>query len=495
MKTKLLSLILAAFTVCMTLASCAEQTDGEGQTATSSDIPTVDESADELVRQLYGARDYGGRKFRILAVGAGSQWYNLIGPDANEVWFEDAGSDVLQKSIYERNHKTEQLLGIEITPVWCDSSQEVREKVDAAALTNIDDFDVSFASLVEQMISASNGSLTNLNDYESFDSSHSWWNEKFVKNITLFGTDLYVIAGAINIWDDCSIEALIFNKDYIERHGCDDPYQMVFDGSWTIDNQRALMKQCTADVNGDQEMDDSDNWGASGLGIILYSGMYGLDTGITRMNDDGVPEMICTTEDHITKVQAYFNTVMNSDALYQQGIEGQKAYSEMFIDGQSAMMMANLTILFGLRNMEDEYGILPLAKYNTDQQDYTGLNNSNFYTCYAVPKSCTDPDFALAVLDTMSGYSVDTLDYNLHEILFASKLTRDNESRQVLKILQSTISFDWAYVGSWRGNLVSIYDLKAGWPFTLASRLEAEREAAQVRLDEMIDGFANRSGA
>ena len=270
---------------------------------------------------------------------------------------------------------------------------------------------------------------------------------------------------------------------------------MVFDGSWTIDNQRALMKQCTADVNGDQEMDDSDNWGASGLGIILYSGMYGLDTGITRMNDDGVPEMICTTEDHITKVQAYFNTVMNSDALYQQGIEGQKAYSEMFIDGQSAMMMANLTILFGLRNMEDEYGILPLAKYNTDQQDYTGLNNSNFYTCYAVPKSCTDPDFALAVLETMSGYSVDTLDYNLHEILFASKLTRDNESRQVLKILQSTISFDWAYVGSWRGNLVSIYDLKAGWPFTLASRLEAEREAAQVRLDEMIDGFANRSGA
>ena len=92
MKTKLLSLILAAFTVCMTLASCAEQTDGEGQTATSSVIPTVDESADELVRQLYGARDYGGRKFRILAVGAGSQWYNLIGPDANEVWFEDARS-------------------------------------------------------------------------------------------------------------------------------------------------------------------------------------------------------------------------------------------------------------------------------------------------------------------------------------------------------------------------------------------------------------------
>ena len=50
----------------------------------------------------------------------------------------------------------------------------------------------------------------------------------------------------------------------------------------------------------------------------------------------------------------------------------------MFTDGQSALMMANLTSLFGLRNMEDEYGILPLAKYNAEQLDYTGKNNSDF---------------------------------------------------------------------------------------------------------------------
>lgn len=493
MKKRLLSHILAALTVSVTLASCVGQT-GEDETTAGAETTVGDETPDELVRQLYGERDYGGRKLRILAVGAGAQWYNLIGSEANEVWFEDAGSDLLQKSVYERNKSSEQLLNMEIVPMWCNSSQEVREKVVSAALANIDDFDVSFASLPEQMTAAANGALLNLNDYDSFDGTHSWWNEKFVKNITLFGTDIYVIAGAINIWDDCSIEALIFNKDYIERHGCDDPYQMVFDGEWTIDNQRVLMKQCTADVNGDQDMDDADNWGASGIGIILYSGLYGLDTGITRMNEDGFPELTCTTEEHITKVQSYFNTVMNSDALYQQGINGEKTYYDMFTDGQSALMMANLTSLFGLRNMEDEYGILPLAKYNAEQLDYTGKNNSDFYTCYAVPKSCTDPDFALTALEVMSGYSVDTLDYNLHEILFASKLTRDRESRQVLKILQNTISFDWAYVGDWRGNLVSIYDLKAGWPFTLASRLESEVDSAQARLDNMIEGFAGRSG-
>ena len=257
-KKRLLSLILAALTVSVTLASCVGQT-GEDETTAGAETTVGDETPDELVRQIYGERDYGGRKLRILAVGAGAQWYNLIGSEANEVWFEDAGSDLLQKSVYERNKSSEQLLNMEIVPMWCNSSQEVREKVVSAALANIDDFDVSFASLPEQMTAAANGALLNLNDYDSFDGTHSWWNEKFVKNITLFGTDIYVIAGAINIWDDCSIEALIFNKDYIERHGCDDPYQMVFDGEWTIDNQRVLMKQCTADVNGDQDMDDADN--------------------------------------------------------------------------------------------------------------------------------------------------------------------------------------------------------------------------------------------
>ena len=58
--------------------------------------------------------------------------------------------------------------------MWCNSSQEVREKVVSAALANIDDFDVSFASLPEQMTAAANGALLNLNDYDSFDGTHSW---------------------------------------------------------------------------------------------------------------------------------------------------------------------------------------------------------------------------------------------------------------------------------------------------------------------------------
>ena len=88
--------------------------------------------------------------------------------------------------------------------------------------------------------------------------------------------------------------------------------------------------------------------------------------------------------------------------------------------------------------------------------------------------------FALTALEVMSGYSVDTLDYNLHEILFASKLTRDRESRQVLKILQNTISFDWAYVGDWREILSPSTISRRGG--RLRSLRDSSRRSTRLRL-------------
>lgn len=58
-KKRLLSLILAALTVSVTLASCVGQT-GEDETTAGAETTVGDETPDELVRQLYGERDYGG---------------------------------------------------------------------------------------------------------------------------------------------------------------------------------------------------------------------------------------------------------------------------------------------------------------------------------------------------------------------------------------------------------------------------------------------------
>lgn len=97
-------------------------------------------------------------------------------------------------------------------------------------------------------------------------------------------------------------------------------------------------------------------------------------------------------------------------------------------------------------------------------------------------------------LEVMGGYAVGTVDASLHDIVFESKLTRDAESRRVLKICQETVSFDWADIGGWArvggtGLTSSFAGQRMGASFTLASALASQIDSAQESLNEMIDAF------
>ena len=229
---KLISLFLIASMAVTFAASCTKDEVKPGSDTTPQSTAPVsdpdDDNADAIVERLYGDKKYDGEVFRIQCVEPGGSWLYMIGENASEVWFEDAGSDVLQRAVYERNRKTQNLLGIEIKPVYTGS---VNDDVTAG----IDEYDAALISLGDSMVVAQNGNTLNLNNISTMDSSRDWWDNQFVKDCTLFGEDLYAIAGAINIMDDCATSVLLFNKDLLERNNCEIPYQKVFDGTWTVD--------------------------------------------------------------------------------------------------------------------------------------------------------------------------------------------------------------------------------------------------------------------
>lgn len=89
----------------------------------------------------------------------------------------------------------------------------------------------------------------------------------------------------------------------------------------------------------------------------------------------------------------------------------------------------------------------------------------------------------------MCGYSVNTVDESLHDIVFDSKLARDEESRRILKTIQDTVSFDWNEIGNWAFNINSCFSMPQGASFTLASNLASVIDSATESLDSMIQKF------
>ena len=349
---------------------------------------------------------------------------------------------------------------------------------------------MAFLSLANALTAAQGGTTMNFNNTETFDPTHKWWDEKFIKECTLYNEDLYAVAGALNIWDDCSNNCYIFNKDLLEKYDVDSPYDSVFDGTWTLDTLVEDIKKLTVDVNGDQDFDENDNWGIGTYGNGVRFALCGFDGGIAKMAEEGYPEIVCNNETTIQKCKDWFDKVTNSDCLYNQGVNGTTSYEDLFEQGQLGFGMTNLTHPFKLRNMSDEYGILPEPKYNTEQQDYTSTVNTAFFTAYVLPKNCQDPNMAAACLEVMSGFSVDTLDDSLHTILFGSKLTRDQESRKILTIISETISFDWSGIGDWNNGLAACFEMRQGSSFTLASSLASTVDSAQTGLDSMLESFS-----
>ena len=495
---KLISLFLTAVMVVPFVASCTKDEVKPGSDTTPQSTAPVldpdDENADAVVERLYGSTKYEGETVRILCPEAGTTWCRFISDTANEVWFEDAGSDVLQRAVYERNTKTENLLGITISPVWESGDNAISERVNRDVTAGVDEYDTALMTLGNSMTAAQNGNTLNFNDISTFNPSHEWWDAQFIKDCTLFGENLYAVAGAINIMDDCSVGVLVFNKDLLEFNNCADPYQQVFDGTWTVDAMMADARACTRDLNGDTEYDDNDSWGIGTYGNGIIFGMHGFDSGIARMNKEGIPTIIGNTEKNIEMCRYWFDNVTNSDCLYNQGVNGEESYENLFYNGQLAFFVGNLTPRTELREMEDEYGILPEAKYNAEQEKYTSSCETGWFTDYLIPKSCSKPETVASCLEVMSGYSVNTVDESLHEIVFDSKLARDKQSRRILKIVQETISFDWSGIGEWAaiggmGINLCFAGMPQGAAFTLASSLASVIDSAQESLDSFIEKF------
>ena len=83
--------------------------------------PEADENEKTYFEQAWdaqGKQTFDGMSFKILSPDPGAHFYNFSGPEENEVYYETSSAEALSNSIYMRNLKTEENLGIKIEPVW-----------------------------------------------------------------------------------------------------------------------------------------------------------------------------------------------------------------------------------------------------------------------------------------------------------------------------------------------------------------------------------------
>lgn len=482
--------LLAILSLVSVLSSCSEQNTPPDVTEAAS-RETADTEAETLtyaetfLKTVPDQSYFNGEEFRI----GWSQQY-----DFNEVYFtvEEAAGDAINEAVYERNRKTEELLGITVygenIGVWTSIPSIVGKLVQA----NDDTYDVFCMSTVQTFNSVLQGYYYDMSEIDTIHFGNPWWDTEAIFEQYSHGTDnVYFASGDINYQDDYALGTILFNKRLCNDHDIK-PYDDVRNGTWTIDTYYKYMAEFGSDIDGDGKYTKDDMYGSAiGSGVLSYflasAGEHLIcfdEHGNAYLNSG---ERIFDVADKVLRT-----TADKSSALYcimdANPNIGWEIGNALFPNGHAAFCEDSIHAVNTLRfSMEEDFGILPYPKYDEAQESYYSPLSTATATAYSIPISNDHPEMSAWIMEVMGAYSTDTVRYAAMEKVLMGKSIRDSESEEMLDLIFRTKFYDLGFWGSDVYNAICF--MVQSYKNNFASILESNQKKTAAQYEAVKDYY------
>ncbi|HHX53674.1 MAG TPA: hypothetical protein GX704_02085 [Clostridiales bacterium] len=430
--------------------------------------------------------DYGGRDFSILC-----RDYKEY-----EIYSEQETGDVMDDAIYRRNLAVAEKYNINVKSItspgdWADQNT-FTALVKNSVMAGDDAYQCVAGYQAYIVPMAMDNCFVDLYDVSTLNPDNVWWTKGFVDNNRVDGR-LYFISGdwSLTMWE--YIYACFFNKLLAENYGVDDLYSVVRDGGWTWDYADTQIKKVTGDLDGDGKYTNAD----------LYGWITNNHSCRCLLTTGGLP-IVENTGDSLTlalfsdKFVQYYTKMY--DIIYSGGNEVffsrpsiDADYTEMmniFTQDHALFMTGTLDNTATLRSMETDFGILPFPKRDDTQAEY----RSQVYdgqSVFCVPLSVSDIPFCGAIIEAMCAESKQSVIPDFYETVLKSKVSRDNESSEMLDLIRETLWFDFGYVHSVSINYIFSFmgdNLKNNTK-DIASLWEKNAKVYQKNLDKVVEAY------
>ena len=330
-------------------------------------------------------------------------------------WYKDALEDEVDEVIAMRNESVSQILGVEVNYALLGNNdyEDCLNAFNAAIIDDVDGgyhyYDVAANYAYAGANSQLRGYLANMADKEVFpyfDFSLPCWNQSIVKT-TLLEDQLYYITGDLNLSTFDKTMVVFVNKDlYNDNKTADDAEDLqdvALDGKW--------------------DYEDLYRWASvyedTGDGVPSHDDIYGISAGFNSIPLDALPyawdlDFLVTEEDGshsynvagnakiseaLDRAKALFSGHAGGDRVAladgvgnwnDTGTCSMGGYSEPISHFAAGTSVFAIHLLYCttddnlmLRNMENEFGLLPMPKYDEDQANY-GTTAHDAYTLMTI---------------------------------------------------------------------------------------------------------------
>ncbi len=477
---RLLSVLLFAamiLTALLPLTACGANRENTDETeAGSATSPAETEASDDRLHakdSLPDDLDYHEQVIRLLT---------RSGDDDTRMEFiaEKGSTDVVEAAVYERNKLVEDRLNITFEYIEVSDTRHAGSAINDLLTTTVssgtDEYDIISNHMSQTTTSLLAGYLRNLNTVSYLDWSQPWWNRSYSEEVTVDDKQ-YLAVGELTLSYISGTFAMFFNK-YLwnnYRNG-EDLYAVVKNGEWTLDKLTSYVTDFWQDTDGKDGLTEDDMVGLFHCTSALCDGFAGAaGVRFTEFNEETDSYTFVLNEqrtfDFVDKMKLLLfesNSTFIGPDDFQIGLEK--------LSNDTALFTPN--ILGGslyLRSMENDYGIIPMPKLDTEQDAYTTFVHNGF-SVVGIPTTVKEPDTMGAVIEALCAESYRRVTHAYYDTALKYKYNRDPQAVEMLDIITGNIRFDFAYCYNQSLNTVA-----AVFRTVLESKSSISKAASTIR--------------
>ena len=445
--TRVLSALLALLMLVGSFAACGKPVDRPDTSVADTDAATEPESETELTDSLPAELDYGGDEIVIL-----SRYRE--GWTSGEIAVKELTSEPVNDAVFERNKAVEDRLNVRINSVEeiTDDAYVITTKASTAVKAGTHEYDIVASACYVGVNESINGTFADMRKSLYIDFDCPWWSQGFNEVVEYQGAQFCGLSSALLSQYRFAFVTL-FNKELFTNVGQPFLYEAVENGSWTLDKQISLVPLLHQD-NGNGEQDEQGDvyglvscdyvstdpyWSSCMVDIIKKDEngdyLFVFDSGKLHDVGEKVLRLFYGTDGG---TYDYKMETMNTE---------QDKIREMFARGGAAMATVRILELeYGsIRGMEQEFGVVPMPKFDEVQKEYRTLLHDQF-TVLSILTTVSKQEGRLdevgAVLEAMSSESYKTVRPAYYETTLRTKIAQDPQSAEMFNIIIDNIYID-----------------------------------------------------
>ena len=418
--------------LCLTFPALAGCGEAETVAETTADTAAADtvaaEEAETRPMHAVPETDFGGEEFRTYYLyWQGHRFYFFA---------EEETGDAMNDAIWERTLRVEEFLNVKLAQDYTDNYDTQTNTIKSLVQAGDDQYQQALIHCIKGVSELSSGGyLYNLDKVPNIDITKPWWNQTQMDVLRLGNNTYY---GVSDYMIPCPY-VMYFNKDMVTEAGLEDPYQLVYEGKWTLDAMIDMIEAVVRDTNGDGNIDHDDIWGMCASEYSKYiSFTTGADQFMTTRDDAGRVEMAMNTDRMYAIIEKIYQVASMPGGAYTPVSHKVEAMID-FGGGHLLFRLDALATAVEFRDLEINIGILPYPKFDEAQENYV---SQDWGGLMCVPTSIQNPEMVGSVIELLAYFSEETVIPAYYDVTLDGKIARDEDTIAMLDIIFDTIAYE-----------------------------------------------------